>query len=77
MSMGRLITRIFSVVAFGSGVGCLTWGISAAAMGEPIQIPLETSHAMAASAVIGIGAALLATGILTLILSFIGGRRPS
>jgi hypothetical protein len=37
--MGRLSARVFAVLAVGAGVGLLTWGISAAWMGDPIRVP--------------------------------------
>ncbi|OHB78507.1 MAG: hypothetical protein A2V98_03670 [Planctomycetes bacterium RBG_16_64_12] len=73
--MGRALTRIFAVVALGLGVGCLAWGITSAALGEPIRTPLAFGDfIMASSEAIGCGAGLIAAGIAALVLSFIGKK---
>ena len=74
--MGRLFARIFAVIAMGAGVGFLTWGITSAALGEPVRTPSGLGcFVTAASEVIGWGAGLLATGVTALVLSCIGGNR--
>lgn len=76
--MGRLLARILAVLAVGAGVGLLTWGISAAAMQEPIRSPAACAGLLQSpSEVIGWGAGILAIGITTLLLSFAERRPPS
>lgn len=75
-SMGRIFARIAAVLAIGGGIGILTWGICAAALGEAIRSPLGLNSLIAEpSEAIGWGAGLLAAGITALVLSFIGGRK--
>ena len=75
-SIGRLFARIVAVLAIGGGIGVLTWGICAAALGETIRSPFGLSSLIAEpSEAIGWGAGLLAGGITALVLSFIGGRK--
>ncbi len=75
-NVGRRFARIFAVLAIGTGIGVLTWGICAAALGEVIRSPLGlTSFIAEPSEAIGWGAGSLAAGITALVLSFIGGSR--
>ena len=75
-NVGRLFARIFAVLAIGGGIGVLTWGICAAALGNAIRSPLGLTSLIAEpSEAIGWGAGTLAAGITALVLSFIGGRR--
>ena len=73
-TVARVLARIFSVVALGVGVGVLTWGICAAALGDSMRTPLG-SFITAPSEAIGWGAGFLAAGVTALVLSFIGGKR--
>ena len=76
LSLGRALARIFAVLALGAGAGMLTWGITSAALGEPIRSPqCLGSFLGAASEAIGCGAGLLAAGVTALVLSFIGRGR--
>jgi hypothetical protein len=75
-NVGRRFARIFAVLAIGTGIGVLTWGICAAALGEAIRSPLGLTSLIAEpSEAIGWGAGSLAAGVTALVLSFIGGRR--
>ena len=75
-NVGRRFARIFAVAAIGIGIGFLTWGICAAALGETIRSPLGlTSLVAAPSEAIGWGAGSLAAGITALVFSFVGGAR--
>ena len=75
-NVGRRFARIFAVLAIGSGIGILTWGICAAALGEAIRSPLGLTSLIAEpSEAIGWGAGSLAAGVTALVLSFIGGSR--
>jgi hypothetical protein len=75
-NVGRLFARIFAVLAIGGGIGVLTWGICAAALGEAIRSPFGLTSLIAEpSEAIGWGAGILAAGITALVLSFIGGRK--
>ena len=75
-NVGRRFARIFAVLAIGTGIGILTWGICAAALGEAIRSPLGLTSLIAEpSEAIGWGAGSLATGVTALVLSFIGGSR--
>ena len=75
-SVGRCFARIFAVLAIGGGIGILTWGICAAALGDAIRSPLGLTSLIAEpSEAIGWGAGSLAAGITALVLSFIGGRK--
>ena len=77
--MIRLIFKVVAIVAMGAGVGVLTWGIVAAALGEPIRSPLDVFHIGFAleqpSEAIGWGAGLLAGGIIALALGCGGGKK--
>jgi hypothetical protein len=75
-NVGRRFARIFAVLAIGTGIGILAWGICAAALGETIRSPLGLTSLIAKPIeAIGWGAGSLAAGITTLVLSFIGGSR--
>ena len=72
--MFRMIGKLFAILAIGAGTGTLTWGITAASLGEPIHPAWEATGVLtAASEVIGCGAGLLAAGITALVLSLVGG----
>ena len=74
--VGRRFARIFAVVAMGSGVGLLIWGIIGASRGGPIRPPFGTDLITEASEGLALGAGLLTSGIVALVLSYIGsGRR--
>ncbi len=62
-----LVWRVLAVVAMGTGVGLLVWGIIVAATGEE---PLIGSPA----GIIATGAGVLASAIVLLVISFTGGR---
>ena len=75
-NVGRRFARVFAVAAIGIGIGFLTWGICAAALGEAIRSPLGLTSLIAApSEAIGWGAGSLAAGITALVFSFVGGAR--
>ena len=75
-NVGRRFARIFAVLAIGTGIGILTWGICAAALGEVIRSPLGLTSLIAEpSEAIGWGAGSIAAGVTALVLSFIGGSR--
>ena len=75
-NVGRRFARIFAVLAIGTGIGVLTWGICAAALGETLRSPLGLTSLIAEpSEAIGWGAGSLAAGVTALVLSFIGGSR--
>ena len=71
---GRVLARIFSVLALGTGAGVLVWGICTASSGDAIRSPFG-SLVTTPSEAIGWGAGFLAAGITALVLSFIGGRK--
>ena len=75
--MCRCFVRVLAVVLIGVGVALMTWGIVAAALGEPLekQHPL-TELIGTASFAIGCGAGLLAAGVTTLVLSLVGPGSP-
>ena len=74
--MGRCLARVFAVLALGTGVGCLVWGITSAALGEPVRTPLVFGVPISnSSEVMGAGAGLIVAGVTALILSLVGGRR--
>jgi hypothetical protein len=74
--MGRTLARIFAVFALGAGVGCLVWGITSAALGETVRTPWGLDAIISASSeAIGCGAGLIAAGVTSLVLSFVG-RKP-
>jgi hypothetical protein len=76
--VGRRFARMFAVLAIGTGIGVLTWGICAAALGEVIRSPFGLTSLIAeASEAIGWGAGSLAAGITALVLSYVGGCRSS
>ena len=75
-NVGRRFARIFAVLAIGTGIGVLTWGICAAALGEAVRSPFGLTSLIAEpSEAIGWGAGSFAAGITALVLSFIGGGR--
>ncbi len=75
--VGRIVARVLAVVAVGTGVGALTWGICAATFGDPVRAMSALPGFLAAPGdAIGLGAGLLAAGIMALVLSFIGGEQP-
>lgn len=73
-NVGRFLSRIFAVAAIGGGIGFLTWGICAAALGDAIRSPFGLISLVAEpSEAIGWGAGFLAAGVTALVLSFVGG----
>jgi hypothetical protein len=64
----RLAWRLLSVLAVGSGVGLLVWGITSASLGEEPSVGSPTS-------LMGTGAGVMAGGIMLLIISFPGSGR--
>jgi len=60
-----VVWRLLSVVAVGSGVTFLVWGITSAAMGEQPAIGSPTS-------LIGAGAGVMVGGIMLFIISLCG-----
>ncbi len=77
--IGRVFAKIFAVVAVGGGIGILTWGICAAAFGEPIRsLAAFPTLVTTSSEVVGFGAGLLVSGVTALVLSLVGGKgRPA
>ena len=74
--VGRIMARVFAVVASGVGAGLLVWAIYAAARGEPLQaISWGAVVISEAGEAIGWSAGLLLAGITALVLSFIGRSR--
>jgi len=77
--MIRLLFKVLAVVAIGAGVGVLTWGIVAAALGEPIRSPLDVFNVGFAleqpGEAIGWGAGLLAGGIVALVFGCSSGKK--
>jgi hypothetical protein len=70
--IGRIVARSLSVIAIGSGVGTLTWGICAAALGDSIRsLTMFPVLIDAPSEAIGLGAGFLAGGVLALVLTFL------
>ena len=75
-NVARAFARIFAVLAIGSGIGTLVWGICAQAMGTPIRSPFGLVHLISDPVeAIGWGAGLLAAGITALVLSLVGGQK--
>jgi len=69
------LARIFAVVALGTGVGCLVWGITSAALGEAVRTPWGLDSLITTSSeAIGCGAGLMAAGVTALVLSYVGKR---
>lgn len=68
--MIRFLTLIVAVLAIGIGAGVLTWGITSAAMGDPIRSPIDYFNIGLAvstpSEAIGWGAGFLAGGFTAL-----------
>ncbi|MDZ7616329.1 MAG: hypothetical protein U1E05_04950 [Patescibacteria group bacterium] len=62
-----LVWRVLAVIAMGTGVGLLVWGIFIAATKE---VPLIGTPA----GIIATGAGVLASAIVLLVISFFGGR---
>jgi hypothetical protein len=74
--MGRIVAQIIGVICIGGGVGLLTWGISSGPLGEKVAAEGYLWGILpSASAVIGLGAALLTVGIATIVLTFLGRNR--
>lgn len=75
-NVARAFARIFAVLAIGAGIGVLTWGICAQAIGMPIRSPFGLVHLISDPVeAIGWGAGLLAGGITAMVLSLVGGKR--
>ena len=62
-----VVWRLLSVIAVGSGVSLLVWGITSAAMGEQPAIVSPTS-------LIGAGAGVMVGGIMLFVISLCGRR---
>jgi len=76
-NVARAFAKIIAVIAIGAGIGILTWGICAQAMGMPIRTPYGMAHLIADPVeAIGWGAGLLAGGITAMILALTGAKRP-
>jgi hypothetical protein len=74
--VGRRFARIFATIAMGSGVGFLIWGIVGASRGEQLRPPFGSNLITEASEGIAWGGGLLTSGIVALVLSYVGtGRR--
>jgi hypothetical protein len=74
--VGRRFARIFAVIAMGSGVGFLIWGIVGASRSEHLRPPFGSDLITEASEGIAWGGGLLTSGIVALVLSYVGsGRR--
>ena len=77
-AVGRRFARIFAVIAMGSGVGLLIWGIVGASRGGTLRPPFGIDLVTEASEGIACGAGLLTSGIIALVLSYVGsGRRAA
>lgn len=75
-NVARAFARIFAVLAIGAGIGTLTWGICAQAMGMPIRSPFGLVRLISDPVeAIGWGAGLLAGGITAMVLSLVGGNK--
>jgi hypothetical protein len=75
-NVGRLFARIVAVFGIGTGVGVLTWGICAVALGDTMRTPVGFEGFIAEpSEAIGWGAGLLAGGIAAMVVSFVGNRK--
>jgi hypothetical protein len=75
-AIGRRFARIFAVIAMGSGVGFLIWGIVGASRGEQLRPPFGSNLITEISEGIAWGGGLLTSGIIALVLSYVGsGRR--
>jgi hypothetical protein len=75
-NVARAFARIFAVLAIGAGIGTLTWGICAQALGMPIRSPFGLVHLISDPIeAIGWGAGLLAGGITAMVLSLVGGNK--
>jgi hypothetical protein len=77
--MIRFFTLTVAVLAIGIGAGTLTWGITSAAMGDPIRSPIDyfdIGFAISTpSEAIGWGAGCLAGGFIAMILGICCGRK--
>jgi hypothetical protein len=62
-----VVWRLLSVLAVGSGVSLLVWGITSAAMGEELAVVTPTS-------LIGAGAGVTVGGIMLFVISLCGRR---
>jgi len=71
-AVGRRLARIFAVIAMGLGMGLLLWGISGAMSGERLRPPFDSHIITEVSEAIGWGAGFLTSGIVALVLSFLG-----
>lgn len=75
--MCRCFVRFLAVLLIGVGVALMTWGIVAAALGEPLEKQHPISQLVGtASFAIGCGAGLLAAGVTALVLSLVGPGGP-
>ena len=71
--MIQFCTRVVAVLAVGLGMGVLIWGVSAAALSEPIRSPVDFLNVgfmiSSPSEAIGWGAGFLTGGIAAIMLS--------
>ena len=75
-NVARAFARIFAVLAIGTGIGVLTWGICAQGLGMPIRSPFGLVYLISDPVeAIGWGAGLLAGGITAMVLSLVGGNK--
>jgi hypothetical protein len=75
-AIGRICARLFAVVAISSGVGFLVWGIIAQTLRQEFHPILGYVVFTQTSEVLALGSGLLLAGIVTLVLSFVGRKRP-
>lgn len=74
-NVARAFARIFAVLAIGTGIGALTWGICAQALEMAIRSPFGLVYLISDPIeAIGWGAGLLAGGITAMVLSLVGNR---
>jgi hypothetical protein len=75
-AIGRRVARIFAVIAMGSGVGLLILGILGVSRSEQFHPPFGSDLITEATEGIAWGGGLLTSGIVALVLSYVGsGRR--
>ena len=75
-NVARALAKIIAVIAIGTGIGVLTWGICAQALGMLIRTPYGLEHLVADPVeAIGWGAGLLAGGITAMVLALVGAKR--
>ncbi len=71
--VGRIFSRILSVIFFAAGAGLLAWAIVAISIGAEFRpIVWESFRIGEPVEALGLGGGLLLGGIMALVLSFIG-----